>query len=354
MGPTALVSIFALAFTAAEASTYSASTTNLNCQTPENSSKNKSNIRASKTINFQSFRSLSYVNLSSKEPLPQASLTIQASVFKPAGNGPFSAVIVNHGSAGLGGNHFDYAKEIVAAGKVAVVFDGFCPRNISGTAGNQSSLSLITSVADNYRLLAALQKEPYIDKKKISAIGTSRGGSALILAADEKMRSRFQIGPHPFFSFAAIYPGCSTQLENKQPSSTRLLVQLGKMDTYFSPERCREVIASMKDAQFGVEKLEYNAHHGWDLGGSPKYLPSEMSYGRCNMVVGSDGVPTENTSKIRMDSMSNSKRAFEACGTKGALIAPSEIVKQRSMDDLMRFLDADDPAQKMKKIGVTR
>jgi len=312
-----------------------------NCGSPEKSRHNQFRLLASKNLSFDSIRSLSYVDLMRKGPLPDEKVKIHASIFKPPGDGPFEAVIVNHGSAGIGGNHFAYAKEIVAAGKVAVLFDGFCPRNISSTTGNQSSLSLVSSVADNYRLLAALQKEPYINPEKISAIGTSRGGSALILAADEKMRSRFQTGPFPFSSFAAIYPGCSTQLEIKQPSTTRLLVQLGKRDTYFSPSRCREVTSSMKSAKFNVEKVEYDAHHGWDLDIPPRFLPFELSYGDCNMVVGSSGIPTEQKSGIRMDSNANSKSAFAACGTRGAYMAPSEIEKRRSMEDLMQFLNAD-------------
>jgi len=295
----------------------------------------------SKHISFSSFRSLSYVDALAKSPLRRPDLEMQATVFQPSGEGPFPAVIINHGSGGVGSHHYEYAKRIVDSGMVAVLFDGFCARGLQSTVGSQFSLGLAASIADNYALLNALQKEPFIDGANIGAMGTSRGGSALVLAADERMRARFQHGKVPFKSFAAVYPGCSTQLETRTPSSIRLLVQLGRQDTYFPPEQCRKVVGAMKTDGFFVRITEYAAHHGWDAGGPPTRLANEMSYGNCNMVVRSDGVPVEQTSNIRMDSMANSQEAFSACGVRGAYVEGNDSVKRESTREVIEFFSRE-------------
>ncbi len=296
---------------------------------------------ATTNLRFAGYKSLSYVDALAKRPLKSPDLEMQATVFQPPGKGPFPAVIINHGSGGIGSHHYDYAKRIVDSGMVAVIFDGFCPRGLKSTLGNQSSVSLVTSIADNYAILNALEKEPYIDSRNIGAMGTSRGGSTLVLAADERMRARFQTGKTSFKSVAAVYPGCSTQLELKTPSSTRVLVQLGKQDTYFSPARCRKVIGAMKTAGFPVLTTEYNAHHGWDAGGPPTRLANEMSYGNCDMLVQSDGVPVEQSSNIRMDSAASSREAFSACGVRGAYVEGNEAVKRESTNELIEFFSRE-------------
>lgn len=295
------------------------------------------NAFASQTLSFDSHRSLFYTDAMSTAKLRPFDLKMSASIFRPPGKGPFPAIVINHGSGGLKPYHYDYASLLLKQGFVVAMFDGFCGRGLSSTVGKQESLSLATSVADNYSLLNALSKLSFVDIKNVGAMGTSRGGSTLILASDEKLRRRFASGDLRFAAFVAVYPGCSTHLKSKSASSTKLLVQLAAHDRYFPPDQCRTVYDEMKTQGFRITKTEYEAPHGWDSGSKSMTLPNEYNYGSCNMVVDATGIPVETKSGIRIDSVEAAKRAFKACGKLGAALGGDEKARAASSAELVTF-----------------
>ncbi len=292
---------------------------------------------ASELVLFDSHKKLFYTDALSSAKLRPFDLKLSARIFKPPGKGSFPAIVINHGSGGLKPYHYDYASLLLKQGFVVAMFDGFCGRDLTSTVGKQESLSLATSVADNYSLLRALSKLSYVDIKNVGAMGTSRGGSTLILASDEKLRRRFSIGDLRFAAFVAVYPGCSTHLKSKSASSTKLLVQLAALDRYFPPEQCRTVFDEMKSQGFRITKTEYEAPHGWDSGSKSVTLPNEYNYGSCNMVVDATGVPVETKSGIRVDSVEAAKLAFKACGKLGAALGGDEKARAASSSELVTF-----------------
>jgi dienelactone hydrolase len=289
------------------------------------------------SISFESHRALYYTDAMSARALRPKDLKLSATIYRPPGKGPFPAVIINHGSGGLRAHHFEYAKMLLKEGFAVALFDGFCARGLTSTVGKQESLSLVTSIADNYALLSELTKLSFIDKKNVGAMGTSRGGSTLILAADEKIRKRFAHGDLRFSAFAAVYPGCSTHLKTKSPSSTKVLIQLASEDQYFPPDQCRKVYDEMKSAGFRLEKTEYKAPHGWDSGGKAAILPKEYNFGSCNMVVDSTGIPVEMNSGIRIENADSARKAYQKCGRLGAAIGADEAARRKSSSEVLMF-----------------
>ena len=63
---------------------------------------------------------------------PGAPLTIEATMVRPAGPGPFPAVVQLHGCAGLEAQSFRWARWLAERGYVALVVDSFGPRGVKG------------------------------------------------------------------------------------------------------------------------------------------------------------------------------------------------------------------------------
>src|SRR5262245_2394689 len=63
---------------------------------------------------------------------PGAPLAIDATLVRPAGDGPFPAVVQLHGCAGLESQSYRWARWFADRGYVALVVDSFGPRKVKG------------------------------------------------------------------------------------------------------------------------------------------------------------------------------------------------------------------------------
>ena len=118
-------------------------------------------------------------------------LTLSGFLYKPAGDGPFPAVVYNHGSEPLPGPKPDQARFYVAHGFVL-----FVPhRRGHGRSKDAGSAEPIGAgpdvidalVAQNDDVLAAIAYVaalPYVNPKRIAVAGCSYGGIETLLAAE--------------------------------------------------------------------------------------------------------------------------------------------------------------------------
>jgi dienelactone hydrolase len=294
----------------------------------------------SETVSFDSYKSLSYPDAVTDRTIRSEPLKVSSLVLKPAGGGPFPTVIVSHGSSGMHDEHYAYAQKLLKQGFAVAMFDGFCERGMKSVTGKLLSISLPTTVADYYRLLDALGKKSYVDKRNVGLMGTSRGGSAALLAADDQMRKRFSRSGLGFKSITAVYPGCVNQFAHKTPSSATVLVQLAANDEHFPPQQCRDVVGQMKKSGFDISSTEYAAGHGWDIGTVKRAeIPNEFNYGNCNIVIGEDGIGKEQTSGIRITSEETVTQAYGSCRKKGAYVGADKAVAEKSYRELSGFLE---------------
>src|SRR6186713_971442 len=97
-------------------------------------------------------------------------------LWRPAGEGPFPAVMVMHGAGSRKENHADFARLAADNGFVALTFDN---RGHGETDGD-----LDPTVVDDLRLLAEwLAARPDVDERRVAARGSSMGGLMAIHAA---------------------------------------------------------------------------------------------------------------------------------------------------------------------------
>lgn len=187
--------------------------------------------------------------------------------FRPAGAGPFPAMVVLHGCAGVGPHSRNWARRLRAWGYAALVVDSFGPRGVREVCGRGLEVPPEAQAADAVRAAAWLREQPEIAPAEVGVIGFSHGGWAVLKAvlADAA-------GPSPFAAAIAYYPGCQRPTA---PLATDTLILLGGDDDWTPPNRCLRWAAAVTRAGHAVETQVYpGAVHAFDT-----TAPLHMAFG---------------------------------------------------------------------------
>ena len=114
----------------------------------------------------------SYQSVSFKSaPVADDSLVIEGNLYKPEGNGPFPAVVVLHGCAGIDYHFRAWAEQLVEWGYVALIVDSFSPRGVNRVCGQSYRVPDIERAGDAYGAAIYLKQLPYVDSEKYRLIG---------------------------------------------------------------------------------------------------------------------------------------------------------------------------------------
>lgn len=90
---------------------------------------------------------------------------------------PLPAMVIVHGSGGIGPRGADYERMLNAIGVATLRPDSFGPRGVRSTVADQRAVSTFSMVADAYAALRMLAADPRIDPRRIGIMGFSKGGS---------------------------------------------------------------------------------------------------------------------------------------------------------------------------------
>jgi dienelactone hydrolase len=202
----------------------------------------------------------------------------QMALFKPAGAGPFPALVLVHQCGGLGTRKpnesmLTWAKEAVARGYVALLIDSLGPRGVDTVCyGPKGGLVFARGVRDALQAAEHLQRFDFVDKKRIALAGYSWGAMVSVLASSARWSGNALPGVR-FAAAVAFYPGCFTirpptaaAYEIVQPDIDRpLLVLAGGQDTETPAEECVAKLGEAKASGAPVEWYVYpQATHCWD------------------------------------------------------------------------------------------
>ncbi len=244
--------------------------------------------------------------VAAESPLPMG-----ARYFRPAGAGPFPAVVVMHGSGGLWANdnpagnvmtaHFeDWAQDFANEGYASLFVDSYTPRGIvefgsRRPAENPSIDDSACSPAyerpkDTFKALAFLQARPEIIPDRIGLLGFSQGAETALasvvstglvkaswtmsyLKLDESTESRpfpepprIQVGPG-FAVAVAYYPGCGFYGYFGSPNSAAAglympyaptLIQHGSADPLYASDLYPEKFKLKAQAEANARGLNFN------------------------------------------------------------------------------------------------
>lgn len=192
-------------------------------------------------------------------------------VFKPAGDGPFPAVVLMHTCGGLkgtpGAHMKQRAQELLEAGHVVLVIDSYGPRGFDSCATRAPSGS--GGIADAYAALGLLAAKPFVDGARIYQVGYSWGAFIAALLASPQS-AKLAGSERRFTATVANYGSCAFKGKQfvLQDMDRPLLMLMGGRDDEAPAAPCFPLLDEMKAAGKPVQWHVYlDATHAWDKSG---------------------------------------------------------------------------------------
>jgi dienelactone hydrolase len=213
---------------------------------------------------------------------PGAPAAIAGTLIRPAGPGPFPAVVQLHGCGGVEAQSLRWARWLAERGYVALVVDSFGPRGLAGDCRSGPGDPPITARFDDaFGALRYLQSLPYVRGDRVAAIGWSQGGVYAMAVINgpslERARRRGVELPAPGFAAGiGVYPGGCFSLVGERVVRP-LLVLIGEADDWTPAAKCREMIEAMRARGADVTIVTYpGAYHYFDVEGQRREVLAQV------------------------------------------------------------------------------
>jgi len=236
---------------------------------------------------------------------------IPATILRPAGDGPFAAVVVLHDCSGLGvrssGAPMRWATLLAGQGYVTIVPDSFSTRGFPEgvCTAPDDMVSQLRRVApiqrayDAYAALAYLRGLAFVDGEHVAVMGGSHGGSSTLQSMVTPASNKAPLIEERRRGFAAgvaLYPGCSerygtwatTRAQGDHGAITgysgvyqpiaRLMILVGERDDWTPAKPCEELTERAKAAGYPVSiKVYPGAQHSFDSNAPVRFLSNRRN-----------------------------------------------------------------------------
>lgn len=204
------------------------------------------------------------------------------------------AVILIHGSGGIGRNVDAWATELNSLGVAVFILDSFTGRGIVNTGSDQSQLGPLAMMIDAYRALAWLAQHPRIDPERIAVMGFSRGAVAAVYSSNERFRKLYGPAAVGFAAHIGLYTPCNVHYRDDDKVG-RAPIRLfhGIADDYTSIAPCRDYVDRLKRAGADAILTEYpDAYHAYDITNlsPPIAMPQSQTTRNCILQEGDSGL----------------------------------------------------------------
>lgn len=164
---------------------------------------------------------------------------LPAYLARPAGSGPFAAVVVLHGCGGLNSVAVGQADELARWGYAALAIDSLTPRRRS----NACKTDLEAQTFDAYQAAGFLAAQAYVRAGRIGVLGVSMGGGSVLTALERGLvEPLFAV---KFRAGVAFYPRCAGR---QGLLAAPTLVLIGGRDEWTPAEACRDMAAGRTGA----------------------------------------------------------------------------------------------------------
>lgn len=263
-------------------------------------------------------------------------------LYLPVGEGPFPAVVLQHGSGhpGLLQPWWDkIVPALINSGMGVFIANSYDGRNIASTGGDQGKLSKAARVVDALMALKALARHPMLDRNRIGITGYSFGGLVSYETAD-RLTVENVLGPDlKFAAHLPVYPDCGAHREKIDMTGSPILFLLGGKDDYTPARLCEEYLPKLLAAGIPVTlKIYEEAGHGFILI-SDQYLENAMHFHNCGI-----GIITEegyhqigDISEKGMTWPELLGSLFNKCGSRGASLYGTSESQRKTLDDTVSF-----------------
>jgi dienelactone hydrolase len=255
----------------------------------------------------------------------------------PGASGRVPAMLIVHGSGGIGSREEEYQRELNAIGIATFRTDSFRPRGVTATYDNQRAVSTYSMVADAFNALKLLAAHPRIDSKRIGIMGFSKGGSTAFLTAFEPFR-RAGVGTDDRFAVhLPFYRGCMYDVA--MPRTTAPIREfIGGADDYTGVEGCVAYAERQRAAGHDHEVVVYpGAHHGFNMTREPFHCSQCVNFAACHFKVAGDGSIVDGNTGLPYGPNTRS-RIFAACTHRGATVGRDPKAASQSLDTVKGYL----------------
>jgi dienelactone hydrolase len=175
---------------------------------------------------------------------------LQGLLRRPAGTGPFPAVVLLHSCNG-NWKRLDerWGSQIAPWGYVTLTIDSFGPRGVDNTCSSGSPTDM---AYDAYRALDFLVRERAVDPDRVAVLGFSQGGWLALSSVELGVVEHSSL--NKFRAAAAFYPNCRAIQGNL---TVPALIMIGELDDWTSAEGCRQLAEGGDD--YGVSRRHEGA-----------------------------------------------------------------------------------------------
>ncbi len=251
--------------------------------------------------------------------------------------GPVPAVILIHGSGGIGAGPDMWAHILNEAGIAAFILDSFSGRNIVSTVEDQDQLNSLSMTLDAYRALDVLAAHPRIRPDRIAVWSFSKGAVPAVYSAMNRFRSSFGSQNH-FAAHVGFYTPCNIAYTgDEKMAGAPIRLYHGSSDDYVSPAACRSMVARLKPAGVDIALTEYaDSQHSFDTPSSLPLVavPKAQSTRNCQLKEGPGG--------SLLDAATGQPYALQtaSCVAIGAHVGHNAQMTEAVRADVMAFLIA--------------
>jgi dienelactone hydrolase len=272
---------------------------------------------------------------------PDRRVMIAGTLGLPEGDGPWPAMVIAHGSGGIGQREADWSRVLEDAGVATLVVDSFGPRGVRETATDQDRLGVWNNVVDALAALNFLASDPHIDRNRIGVIGFSRGASVALKTALEPLRAVIADGDARFAVHVALYPPCNVRYVASRVTGAPIALLLAEKDDYTPIQTC-DGFADWFRAQGAPVSVHIypGAYHGFDGPGFPRWYPALDNFARCEATF--DIGTWTMIRGDRRDSMSSAatRDYLASCRQSGATVGGTGSAARQAHADVLAFLRA--------------
>jgi dienelactone hydrolase len=176
------------------------------------------------------------------------------------------AVILLHGSGGIGGNVDRWSQELNGIGIATFIVDSFTGRGLQTVSADQARLGRLNMIIDAFRALELVAAHARVDPARIALMGFSRGGQSVLYASLKRFQRMHGPEGLEFAAYVPFYPSCAaTFIDDENVSPKPIRIHHGSADDYVPVAPCREYVERLRKAGNDVQLTEYaEAHHTFD------------------------------------------------------------------------------------------
>jgi dienelactone hydrolase len=204
------------------------------------------------------------------------------------------AVILVHGSGGIGGNVDYWQQQLNGLGVATFTIDYFTGRAIENTNTDQTKLGWLSGIMDVYRALALLASHPRIDPNRVAIMGFSRGAHVALYSSLTRFQKMYAPEGPSFAAYLAFYTPCHIRyLDDEAVGNKPIRLYHGTADDHTRVAACRTYVERLRKAGKDVQLAEYpDAYHVFDnplLKEAPVAFPTWQTFRHCTLREDSPG-----------------------------------------------------------------